>query len=44
MPVCPNCGEIVMEGDPYCSHCGATFIWDDDEYDGCYSERMEDDW
>ena len=21
MPVCPNCGEIVMNGDPYCSNC-----------------------
>ena len=25
MPTCPNCGSIVMEGDPYCSHCGAHF-------------------
>lgn len=24
MATCPNCGEIVMEGDPYCSNCGAT--------------------
>ncbi len=31
MPTCPNCGEIVMNGDPYCSHCGATFRWDDDD-------------
>ena len=30
MPTCPNCGEIVMNGDPYCSHCGATFRRDDD--------------
>ena len=33
MPTCPNCGSIVMEGDPYCSHCGAHFKWsglDDD--------------
>jgi hypothetical protein len=27
MPTCPNCGSIVMEGDPYCSHCGAHFKW-----------------
>lgn len=27
MPTCPNCGSIVMEGDPYCSHCGAHFNW-----------------
>lgn len=33
MPNCPNCGEIVMEGDPYCSHCGAHFIWDFDDED-----------
>jgi len=22
MPTCPDCGSIIMEGDPYCSHCG----------------------
>ena len=27
MPTCPNCGSIVMDGDPYCSHCGAPFKW-----------------
>ena len=37
MPTCPNCGEIVMNGDPYCSHCGATFRWDDDIDFGDYS-------
>ena len=31
MATCPNCGEIVMEGDPYCSNCGCTFSWIDDE-------------
>ena len=25
MPTCPNCGEIVMNGDPYCPNCGTTF-------------------
>lgn len=30
MSTCPNCGEIVMEGDPYCSNCGTTFTWADD--------------
>ena len=30
MPTCPNCGEIVMEGDPYCGNCGTTFNWADD--------------
>lgn len=35
MPTCPNCGSIVMEGDPYCSHCGAHFKWGYfDEEDG----------
>lgn len=33
MPTCPNCGEIVMNGDPYCPHCGTTFRWVDDEYE-----------
>lgn len=33
MPTCPNCGEIVMNGDPYCPHCGATFRWVSDEED-----------
>ena len=33
MPTCPNCGEIVMNGDPYCPHCGVTFRWVDDEYE-----------
>ena len=25
MPTCPNCGEIVMKGDPYCPNCGTVF-------------------
>lgn len=25
MPTCPNCGEIVMNGDPYCPNCGTIF-------------------
>ena len=25
MPTCPNCGEIVMNGDPYCPNCGLVF-------------------
>jgi len=33
MPICPNCGEIVMNGDPYCPHCGTTYKWVDDEYE-----------
>ena len=33
MPLCPNCGEIVMEGDSFCSHCGAHFVWDFDDED-----------
>ena len=31
--MCPNCGEIVMNGDPYCSHCGTALRWiNDDNY------------
>ena len=33
MATCPNCGEIVMNGDPYCSNCGATLRWISDEED-----------
>ena len=37
MKTCPNCGSIVLEGDPYCQHCGAHFKWsyieeEDEEY------------
>ena len=27
MPTCPNCGSIIMEGDPYCFICGTAFRW-----------------
>ena len=37
MGTCPNCGEIVMEGDPYCSNCGTTFSWSDDREEEDYS-------
>lgn len=41
MPTCPDCGSIVMEGDPYCSHCGAHLLWNlDDESD--YEEEKTD--
>lgn len=33
MATCPNCGEIIMTGDPYCPHCGTTLIWSDDDDD-----------
>lgn len=34
MNTCPNCGSIVMEGDPYCPHCGVHLKWDsDDEFE-----------
>lgn len=33
MNTCPDCGTLVMEGDPYCSHCGAHLLWSDDEYE-----------
>lgn len=29
MATCPNCGEIIMEGDSYCSHCGAHLQWNE---------------
>ena len=38
MPTCPNCGTIVLEGEPYCSHCGATFVWNDNEEDDFESQ------
>ena len=28
MPTCPDCGSIIMEGDPYCPHCGAHLKWE----------------
>lgn len=33
--MCPRYGEMVMEGYPYCSHCGVAFKWEeisDDDY------------
>ena len=33
MPTCPDCGSIIMEGDPYCSHCGAHLSWDNSNKD-----------
>ncbi len=39
MPTCPNCGEIVMNGDPYCSHCGTVFRRDNDNYDVTHESR-----
>lgn len=30
MPTCPDCGSIIMEGDPYCTHCGAHLKWGED--------------
>ena len=42
MPTCPNCGSIVMKGDPYCSHCGAHFQWEDSDDE--YENRLENDY
>nr|WP_295001399.1 zinc-ribbon domain-containing protein [uncultured Methanobrevibacter sp.] len=39
MATCPDCGSVVMNGDPYCPHCGAHLNWgfyDDDEDDSYY--------
>ena len=33
MPTCPNCGEIVMNGDPYCPNCGTIFSNSNDRYE-----------
>ena len=38
MATCPNCGEIVMNGDPYCTHCGTALRWSD-EYSQSRSSR-----
>lgn len=27
MYTCPNCGSPVLEGDPYCQHCGSHLSW-----------------
>lgn len=36
MHTCPNCGSLVSEGNPYCSHCGAHLQLDfDDENEYC---------
>ena len=42
MVTCPNCGEIVMNGDPYCTNCGTTFRWYfDDVEDDCEIDEEE---
>ena len=45
MATCPNCGEIVMNGDPYCTNCGATLRWtfDDEEDFESPSENEDSD-
>lgn len=30
MAMCPDCGNMIMEGDPYCEHCGAHLSWSDE--------------
>ena len=45
MATCPNCGEIVMNGDPYCTNCGTTFRWyfdDEDEYEIDEEDNSQD--
>lgn len=42
MPMCPDCGSIVMNGDPYCSHCGAHLKWSDDETSKPSNNKLED--
>ena len=44
MPTCPDCGSIIMEGDPYCPHCGAHLQWDfEDDSNENYSRDELDD-
>ena len=42
MPTCPDCGSIIMKGDPYCSHCGAHLTWSDEGY-GQPTRNFRDD-
>ena len=42
MQTCPNCGSIVMRGDPYCTHCGATLRWYFNEEEEDYEPPEED--
>jgi hypothetical protein len=44
MANCPNCGEIVMNGDPYCSHCGTHLKWEreGDLHERPSSESLDD--
>lgn len=32
IPTCSNCGEIIMNGDSYCIHCGTALRWSGDDY------------
>ena len=47
MHTCPDCGNLIMEGDPYCEHCGAHLSWSDgsqtEPKDVRYSEAGLDD-
>lgn len=43
MAMCPNCGQIIMNGDPYCSHCGTALNWSADDSSsrgGLFSEDV----
>ena len=42
MPTCPNCGSIIMNGDPYCSHCGTTLRWSSDDDDDCTQNPLSE--
>ena len=43
MHTCPDCGSMIMEGDPYCSHCGAHLSWDGLEDDSASQLYRKDD-
>ena len=43
MNTCPDCGSMIMEGDPYCSHCGVHLQWDGLEDDSASQLYRKDD-
>lgn len=43
MSVCPNCGSLVLEGDPYCEHCGTHLSGSEgSEYTNTKDDDLDD--